>query len=96
MHSEYVIILILIFVIDYILLFITLIIIIVRYTYNVFNFIEKKFPDIPLPPKYTFWFEVSALVAFGISWLVKGGFVMTDEGQDSTLKQVSHMMKLKR
>lgn len=36
-------------------------------------------------PKYTFWLEVTALVPFGIAWLVKGGFILTDDNEVSTL-----------
>lgn len=40
---------------------------------------------IQITSKYTYWLEVSALVPFGIAWLVKGGFVFTDDDEASTI-----------
>jgi hypothetical protein len=42
--------------------------------------------------KATYWLEVSALVPFGISWLVKGGFMLTNEGDPSTLEQAKNVL----
>ncbi|PBQ31794.1 hypothetical protein CNR22_08440 [Sphingobacteriaceae bacterium] len=47
---------------------------------------------IQIPPKSTYWLEVSALVPFGIAWLVKGGFMLTDEGEPSTLAQAKNLV----
>lgn len=49
--------------------------------------ILDAFTDIQVPAKSTYWLEVSALVPFGISWLVKGGFMLTNDGDPSTLEQ---------
>jgi hypothetical protein len=43
-------------------------------------------------PKTTYWLEVVALTPFGISWLVKGGFIMTDEKEPSTVKQLKTLV----
>lgn len=43
--------------------------------------------------KSTYWLEVSALVPFGISWLVKGGFMLTNDGDPSTLEQAKNVLK---
>jgi hypothetical protein len=43
-------------------------------------------PDIPF--RYTFWFEVTSIVPFGIAWLVKGGFIFTDQGEPSTVMRI--------
>jgi len=42
--------------------------------------------------KYTFWFEVTSIVPFGISWLVKGGFLFTDQDEVSTVGQVKNLI----
>lgn len=42
--------------------------------------------------KYTFWFEVSSIVPFGVSWLVKGGFLFTDRDEVSTLGRVKNLI----
>jgi hypothetical protein len=42
--------------------------------------------------KYTFWFEVTAIVPFGIAWLVKGGFLFTDKGEASTVEQAKNLL----
>lgn len=44
----------------------------------------------------TYWLEVSALVPFGISWLVKGGFILTNDGDPSTLEQARRVFSKKR
>ena len=49
-------------------------------------------PNFPITPKYTFWFEVSALLAFGLAWIVKGGFIFTDDDEMSTVEQVKEMV----
>jgi hypothetical protein len=43
-------------------------------------------------PKYTYWLEVCALVPFGISWLVKGGFILTDDGEPSTIEKATNLV----
>lgn len=50
------------------------------------------FTDLRVPAKSTYWLEVSALVPFGISWLVKGGFMLTNEGDPSTLEQAKRVL----
>jgi hypothetical protein len=40
-----------------------------------FVFFEKKYPD----SSFVFWIESLALIAFGISWLIKGGTLLQDE-----------------
>ncbi len=52
---------------------------------------EKK-DQFPFGHKYTFWFEVTAIVPFGISWLIKGGFLFTDEGDPSTMAQLKSLV----
>lgn len=42
--------------------------------------------------KSTYFLEVTALVPFGISWLVKGGFILTDEEDPSTVAQVKSLV----
>lgn len=56
-------------------------------TIGVLSILEAK--GITIPFKYTFWFEVTSIVPFGIAWLVKGGFLFTDQGEASTVKQAS-------
>ena len=51
---------------------------------GLFTVIDKN-PDFPFTSKYTFWLEVSALLSFGIAWIVKGKFAFTDEGDISTI-----------
>lgn len=50
------------------------------------------FTDIQVPAKSTYWLEVTALVPFGISWLVKGGFMLTNDGDPSTLEQARQVL----
>lgn len=42
--------------------------------------------------KYVFWLEVTSIVPFGIAWLVKGGFLFTDQGEESTVAQAKNMI----
>jgi|SRR4051812_35321416 hypothetical protein len=42
--------------------------------------------------KSTYWLEVGALVPFGFSWLVKGGFILTDEDEPSTVEQAKSLV----
>lgn len=58
-------------------------------TIGVLTIMEKKF-DFQFSSKYTFWLEVAALVPFGIAWIIKGGFIMTDDGEDSSLAQIKN------
>jgi len=48
-------------------------------------------PDFSFTTKYIFWLEVSALLSFGISWIVKGGFVLTDDSDVSTIGNVKQL-----
>lgn len=50
------------------------------------------YTNIRIPAKSTYWLEVSALVPFGISWLVKGGFMLTNDGDPSTLEQAKSVL----
>jgi|GEM_PF-383123 hypothetical protein len=54
--------------------------------------ILDAFTTIRVPSQSTYWLEVSALVPFGISWLVKGGFMLTNDGDPSTLEQARHVL----
>ncbi len=49
-----------------------------------------------IPFKYVFWFEVTSIVPFGIAWLIKGGFIFTDENEASTLEHVKRFVTGKR
>lgn len=62
-------------------------------TIGLLSVLEAK--DIEIPFKYTFWFEVTSIVPFGIAWLIKGGFLFTDQGEASTLEQAKNLL-LKR
>jgi hypothetical protein len=57
---------------------------------------EKNTNDFPTSVKYTYWFEVTALVPFGISWLVKGGFLFTDDGDESTAAAIKQRLWKKK
>jgi hypothetical protein len=46
--------------------------------------------------KSTYWLEVAALIPFGVSWLVKGGFIFTDEGDESTVEKVANIVPGKK
>lgn len=59
---------------------------------GVFTLLEHFFVEFSITPKYTFWLEVSALLAFGLAWIVKGGFMFTDEDEKSTIEQVKDMV----
>jgi hypothetical protein len=54
------------------------------------------FTDIKVWSKSTYWLEVSALIPFGISWLVKGGFMLTNEGDPSTLEKAKNVLTKKK
>ena len=45
-------------------------------------------PNFPFSRKYTFWLEVSAIVPFGISWMVKGGLVFTDKHEKNFFQKL--------
>jgi hypothetical protein len=51
---------------------------------GIFSLIEWQCPRVPLPPKYTYWLEVCALLPFGFAWLVKGGFIFTDDDDEKS------------
>ena len=61
---------------------------------GVLTILEKKF-DFQFSSKYTYWLEVAALLPFGIAWIIKGGFILTDDGDDSTLAQVKNFVMRK-
>ncbi len=48
-------------------------------------------PDFSFTTKYIFWLEVIALLSFGISWIVKGGFAFTDNRDLSTIGKIKHI-----
>jgi hypothetical protein len=50
------------------------------------------FTHICIYPKTTYWLEVSALTSFGVSWLVKGGFILTDEDEPSTVGRIGKLV----
>ncbi len=50
------------------------------------------YPTFKISSKYTFWLEVAALIPFGISWLIKGGFALTDVDETSTLEKGKNMV----
>lgn len=60
-------------------------------TIGVLAIIAATVENAPIPIKSTYWLEVSALVPFGVSWLVKGGFMLTNEGDPSTLEKAKHL-----
>ena len=45
-----------------------------------------------IPFKYTFWFEVTSIVPFGIAWLIKGGFLFTDKDDASTVERAKNLL----
>lgn len=57
---------------------------------GVFAILEKL--DYNIPTKSTYWLEVCALVPFGISWLVKGEFILTDENEPSTVGKMKNLI----
>jgi hypothetical protein len=57
---------------------------------GLFTWLEKSGTTIGF--KYTFWFEVTSIVPFGISWLVKGGFLFTDKDEVSTVGRVKNLV----
>ena len=64
-------------------------------TIGVLSILEANGNTIPF--KYTFWFEVTSIVSFGIAWLVKGGFLFTDQGEASTVEHAKNLFfKTKR
>lgn len=60
---------------------------------GLFNYLELYILKYPPFPKYTFWFEVGALVPFGFSWLIKGEFAFTDENEISVLGKIAKWFK---
>jgi hypothetical protein len=62
---------------------------------GVFGIVTHFNPDFPISPKYTFWLEVSALLSFGLAWIVKGGFIFTDAGEKSTVEKVKEIITSK-
>ncbi len=54
--------------------------------------IKHFVPNFPIPSKSTYWLEVAALEPFGIAWLIKGGFALTDEGETSTMAKVKNLI----
>ena len=63
---------------------------------GILSFIVSKHPDFPITTKFTYWLEVAALLPFGIAWLIKGGFVLTDDGELSTLAKVKNLVIKKK
>lgn len=59
---------------------------------GVFTLLEKYAPNFHISSKYTYWLEVAALLPFGIAWLIKGGFLFTDDDEVSTVAQVAKMV----
>ncbi len=62
-------------------------------TIGVFSILEYSGTTISF--KYTFWFEVTSIVPFGIAWLVKGGFLFTDKNETSTAGQLKNLVTRK-
>ncbi|MBI3235073.1 MAG: hypothetical protein HYZ42_13740, partial [Bacteroidetes bacterium] len=60
-------------------------------TIGIITIIENKNPDFKITTKYTYWLEVAALLPFGIAWIIKGGFVLTDDDEISTLGKVKNL-----
>jgi hypothetical protein len=52
----------------------------------------EKHTHIIIGFKYAFWFEVTSIVPFGIAWLVKGGFLFTDQGEASTVEKAKNLV----
>jgi hypothetical protein len=48
-----------------------------------------------ISPKHTFWLEIFALVPFGVSWLIKGGFALTDKNEVSTIGKIKKAVSKK-
>lgn len=59
---------------------------------GIFALLEHIYTDFPISSKYTFWLEVSALLSFGLAWIVKGGFIFTDADEKSTVEKVKEMV----
>ena len=47
--------------------------------------VTHKWLGIPAHQNSVFWLEAVALVAFGISWLIKGKFILTDVGDQEAV-----------
>ncbi|HET6992137.1 MAG TPA: hypothetical protein VFJ43_12465 [Bacteroidia bacterium] len=60
---------------------------------GVITFLEAR-NLIIISSKYTFWFEVAALVPFGIGWLIKGGFALTDDDEKSTARHFAEKLRI--
>jgi hypothetical protein len=63
---------------------------------GIITLLELKWTNMPITTKYTFWLEVTALVPFGIAWLIKGGFALTDTNEESTLEGMKNLMLSKQ
>lgn len=61
----------------------------------IMDYLKLEFTN-HIPNTSTYWLEVCALVPFGISWLVKGGFILTDEGDPSLLEQATKVLPIKK
>jgi hypothetical protein len=59
-------------------------------TIGVLSLLEAR--GVSIPFKYTFWFEVTSIVPFGVAWLIKGGFLFTDMGDASTVEQTKNLL----
>ncbi len=64
-------------------------------TIAVLAVIELFNPGFPAYRKTTYWLEVGALVPFGFAWLVKGGFLFTDDDEVSTVGRFTKMFQKK-
>jgi hypothetical protein len=65
-------------------------------TIGVFSLWEKHDPDFPIGDKYVYWLEVAALLPFGTAWVIKGGFLFTDEGERSTAAAIKDKVLFKK
>lgn len=59
---------------------------------GLFTLLENFSPDFHISSKYTFWLEVAALLPFGIAWIIKGGFALTDDDEISTLGKIKKIV----
>lgn len=56
--------------------------------------LEDYLHPFPFTEKYVFWLEVSAIVPFGFAWLIKGGFLFTDDREISTVGKVFNAVRM--
>jgi hypothetical protein len=64
---------------------------------GVFTLLEANVQNFNISTKYTYWLEVTALLPFGIAWIIKGGFAFTDEDEISTIGKAKKLfVKQKR